>query len=45
MKIIQIFNREARKKNEFDERNAKLGKAKTEQIFVFGIFRPMVYML
>ena len=45
MKIIQIFNREARKKAEFDERNVKLGKAKTEQIFVFGIFRPMVYML
>ena len=45
MKIIQIFNREERKKNEFDERNKKLGKAKTEQIFVFGIFRPMVYML
>ena len=45
MKIIQIFNREERKKAEFDERNKKLGKAKTEQIFVFGIFRPMVYML
>ena len=45
MKIIQIFNREDRKKAEFDERNKKLGKAKTEQIFVFGIFRPMVYML
>ena len=45
MKIIQIFNREERKKSEFDEKNKKLGKAKTEQIFVFGIFRPMVYML
>ncbi len=45
MKIIQIFNREARKKEEFDARNTKLGRAKFGQMFVFGIFRPMVYML
>ena len=45
MKIIQIFNREERKKAEFDEKNARLGKAKREQIFTFGIFRPVVYML
>ncbi len=45
MKIIQIFNREDRKKTEFDEKNERLGKAKFGQIFVFGIFRPMVYML
>ena len=45
MKIIQIFNREARKKQEFDSKNAALGKAKKQQIFVFGIFRPIVYML
>ncbi len=45
MKIIQIFNREQTKKEEFDERNQKLGKAKREQIFTFGIFRPIVYML
>ncbi len=45
MKIIQIFNREARKKSEFDEKNAALGRAKRSQIFVFGIFRPTVYML
>ncbi len=45
MKIIQIFNREERKKAEFDERNRTLGKAKYGQMFVFGIFRPMVYML
>ncbi len=45
MKIIQIFNREARKKGEFDEKNVRLGKAKMGQMFVFGIFRPMVYML
>ncbi len=45
MKIIQIFNREERKKAEFDEKNKRLGNAKFGQIFVFGIFRPMVYML
>ena len=45
MKIIQIFNREERKKAEFDGKNQKLGRAKFGQIFVFGIFRPMVYML
>ncbi|MBQ1212331.1 MAG: ABC transporter ATP-binding protein [Clostridia bacterium] len=45
MKIIQIFNREAHKKAEFDAKNAALGKAKRRQIFVFGIFRPVVYML
>ncbi len=45
MKVTQIFNREERKKQEFDERNRRLGRAKMQQIFVFGIFRPMVYML
>lgn len=45
MKITQIFNREERKAAEFEERNEKLSAAKRNQIFVFGIFRPMVYML
>ncbi len=45
IKIIQIFNREERKKAEFDEKNQRLGRAKFGQMFVFGIFRPMVYML
>ena len=45
MKIIQIFNREQRKKEEFDRKNEELGNAKRKQIFVFGIFRPVVYML
>ena len=45
MKIIQIFTREAWKKEEFDGKNEALGKAKREQIFTFGIFRPIVYML
>ncbi len=45
MKIIQIFNREDRKMAEFDAKNNKLKSAKFRQMFVFGIFRPMVYML
>ena len=45
MKVIQIFNREERKKAEFDQRNAQLGKSKWGMLFVMGVFRPMVYML
>ncbi len=45
IKITQFFNREEKKLNEFREKNSKLGKAKHQQIFVFGIFRPMIYML
>lgn len=45
MKIIQIFNREDRKQLEFEQKNTNLNKAKQKQILVFGIFRPLVYML
>ena len=45
IKITQIFNREARKNEEFLERSNRYRKAKHSQMFVFGIFRPMVYML
>ena len=45
MKIIQIFNREGWKMEEFNGKNQALGRAKKQQIFVFGIFRPLVYML
>ena len=45
IKITQIFNREERKLEEFVEKSAKLRRAKRDQMFVFGIFRPMVYML
>ena len=45
MKITQIFNREERKMKDFLTRSRKLGKAKSKQIFIFGIFRPMVYAL
>ena len=45
IKITQIFNREERKMQDFLERSKKLRKAKVNRLFVFGIFRPMVYML
>ncbi len=45
MKITQIFNCQDKKMREFSEKNRKLARAKRNQIFVFGVFRPMVYML
>ena len=45
IKITQIFNREHEKLRDFTEKSNGLGKAKREQILVFGIFRPLVYML
>lgn len=45
IKITQIFNREKQKLDEFSGKNDTLRKAKFQQIFVFGIFRPVVYML
>ena len=45
MKVTQAFNAEEKKFNEFKKRNDTLKKAKRDQIFVFGIFRPVVYML
>ena len=45
IKIIQIFNQEEKKKREFVAKNNKLGKAMRDQIFVFSVFRPIIYML
>lgn len=45
IKITQIFNRENEKMADFKARSKSLGRAKRNEIFVFGIFRPMVYML
>ena len=45
MKITQIFNREEQKLDDFLNRSRTLQKAKFNRMFVFGIFRPMVYML
>ena len=45
MKITQIFNQEEWKMADFVDRSRKLQKAKQARMYVFGIFRPMVYML
>ncbi len=45
IKITQIFNQEDRKMEDFLEKSRKLERAKRARVFVFGIFRPMVYML
>ncbi len=45
IKIIQNFGREEAKMEDFRRRSEALGKAKQEQIFVFSVFRPLVYML
>ncbi len=45
MRIIQIFNRENKKADEFSVRNKELYRAKRQQLVVAGIFHPLVYML
>jgi len=45
MKLTQIFNREEQKMEDFLVRSRSLKKAKENRMLVFGIFRPMVYML
>ena len=45
MKVTQIFNREDAKMQDFADRSRKLMKAKMGRMYVFGVFRPMVYML
>ena len=45
IKITQIFNREDQKMQDFLVRSRALRTAKFNRMYVFGIFRPMVYML
>lgn len=45
IKVTRIFGREDEKMEEFRQKSQTLAKATQEQIFVFGVFRPLVYML
>ncbi len=45
IKITQIFNQEDRKMEAFLEKSQALQRTKRNRMLVFGIFRPMVYML
>ena len=45
MRIIQIFGREKRKYEEFEDKNRKLYNAYYREMMVFAIFRPLIYIL
>lgn len=45
MRIIQIFGREDRKYEEFDDKSHKLYRAFYREMLVFAIFRPLIYIL
>ncbi len=45
MKITQIFNQENKKEKEFIKANNDLKKSSLKVIFIFGIFRPLMYGL
>lgn len=45
MKLIQIFNREKKKYNEFKERSKKLRKGYSLSVLNFSIFRPLMYAI
>ena len=45
IKVTQSFNQEATKNNQFLKKNRTLGKSLNQEIFVFGVFRPCVYVL
>ena len=45
MKVIQIFNQEDKKRNEFKTKNNELKKNQLKQILIFSIFRPLIYFL
>ena len=45
MKVIQIFNREKEKNEEFAEKSEELYRANYREMMVFAIFRPSIYML
>ena len=45
MKLIQIFNQEKRKENEFNERNIRLRRTKFKAILAFALYRPFINLL
>ncbi|MBQ9485968.1 MAG: ABC transporter ATP-binding protein [Clostridia bacterium] len=45
MKITQIFNKTEEKRKEFSKKNQGLAKAIMSEIYVFAVFRPVVYLL
>ena len=45
MKIIQVFNQEKRKENEFSKRNIRLRKTKFKALLAFALYRPFINLL
>jgi len=45
VKITQIFNQEKKKRNEFKTHSKKLRDSYLQEILVFGIYRPIVYLI
>jgi len=45
MKLIQIFNREERKYQEFVDRNKKLNSSHLSRVLAFSLYRPTIYLL
>ena len=45
MKITQIFNQETKKRSEFEVINRKLKRNSMREIMVFGVYRPIIYLL
>ncbi len=45
MKVVQIFNKEEEKHEEFNEKNTELRRSELRELLVFAIYRPTMYML
>jgi ATP-binding cassette subfamily C protein len=45
MPVIKLFNAENYKRKEFDKINRELYRARMNQLYVFGIFRPLINFL
>ena len=45
MKIIQVFNQEEKKYQEFSKKNNDLKKSNLKEVWTFAIFRPVIYVL
>lgn len=45
MKIIQGMNQQRKQYGEFKEKSDKLKKSYIQEIIIFGIFRPLIYLL
>ncbi|MGD9761768.1 MAG: ABC transporter ATP-binding protein [Candidatus Izemoplasmatales bacterium] len=45
MKLIQIFNREDKKYQEFVDKNRKLNHSHLQRVLAFSLYRPTIYLL